>query len=411
VVDTRSEFDELVSTLPADHARGRGATRRDQPAAVGRSEGARNLLRTAAQAAAPILFASPDGAWSVRGVFLVRESGHVRKPLLAGVVAFHVCLASGCSEAQSTLAPESEASRRIATLWWIMMIGGWVLFAIVVMLLAIALLRRRRRGGRPFARGRAPSERRSERLILFGGVVAPVLVLSALFAGSVMTLAATSAPRNGTAAVTVEVVGHQWFWEIRYPGTDAVTANEVHIPAQTPVRLRVRTVDVIHSFWVPRLNRKIDLIPGQANEILLRADKPGRYRGQCAEFCGLQHANMSFYVYADPPARFRAWLANEAAPARKPAGDARAGRDVFLTEGCAACHTIRGTPADGDVGPDLTHLARRSTLAALTIPNRPGYLGGWVLDPQHVKPGNKMPALNLSGEQLQSLLDYLTSLR
>jgi len=252
-----------------------------------------------------------------------------------------------------------------------------------------------------------PGDLRAKALILFGGVVAPVLVLSTLFGFGVHVLGATNAPAAGEAARTVEVIGRQWFWEVRYPGTPAVTANEIHIPAGVPLRLEVRTRDVIHSFWAPSLNRKIDLIPGRANSILLEATKPGVYRGQCAEFCGLQHANMAFYVFADPPDKFRTWLANQAKPAR--AGSA--GAKVFTSQGCGACHTIRGTSATGKIGPDLTHLASRTTLAALTIPNRPGYLAGWILDPQHVKPGNKMPALNLNGTDLQQLLRYLTSLR
>jgi cytochrome c oxidase subunit 2 len=154
------------------------------------------------------------------------------------------------------------------------------------------------------------------------------------------------------------------------------------------------------------------MIPGKTNPILLRADKPGVYRGQCAEFCGLQHANMAFYVVAQTPSRFRAWLARQARPAAPPPSSRlRRGLRVFLGVGCSGCHTIRGTGANGKVGPDLTHFGSRLSIGAGTLPNRPGYLGGWILDPQHVKPGNKMPGLNLSGDQLQPLLAYLESLR
>jgi cytochrome c oxidase subunit 2 len=169
---------------------------------------------------------------------------------------------------------------------------------------------------------------------------------------------------------------------------------------------------VIHSFWVPELNRKIDTIPGRDNGELLRADHAGVYRGQCAEYCGLQHAHMAFLVYADPPERFRAWLANMAKPSRPPrTALAREGEHVFLSAGCGGCHTIAGTSADGTLGPDLTHLASRSTIASVTLPNTKGYLGGWVLDPQHAKPGNKMPGFDLSGPELQGLLAYLTGLK
>jgi cytochrome c oxidase subunit 2 len=223
---------------------------------------------------------------------------------------------------------------------------------------------------------------------------------------------ATSAPDPKTTVLTVEVIGHQWWWEVRYPGTDAVTANEIHVPAGKRVDLVATSADVIHSFWVPKLNRKIDAIPGRRNRIVLEASKPGRYRGECYEFCGLQHAHMGLAVVADPPARFRAWLANMAKDAREPqTADERRGRAVFLDEACSGCHQIRGTDAHARVGPDLTHLATRATIAALTLPNRPGYLGGWILDPQHSKPGARMPALPLSGRQELALLAYLGSLR
>jgi cytochrome c oxidase subunit 2 len=208
------------------------------------------------------------------------------------------------------------------------------------------------------------------------------------------------------------VIGHQWFWEVRYPGTTAVTANEIHIPVKTVVNVAVRSADVIHSFWVPELNKKVDVLPGRDNHLELYADEPGVYRGQCAEFCGAQHAHMAMAVYADPPDKFKAWLANMEKPLAQPASqDARAGQQVFLSHQCASCHTIRGTSAKGRIGPDLTHLQTRNTLAALTIPNRKGYLGGWVLDPQHIKPGNKMPGLNLSGPDFQRLLTFLEGLK
>jgi cytochrome c oxidase subunit 2 len=314
-------------------------------------------------------------------------------PAVALVVA-------GCgSNRQSTLTPHSKASGEIATLWWSMMIGAWVVFGVVVMLLAIAFLRR---PGEPKPR----NDSKAKRLILIGGGAAPIVVLSVLFAFALRTMPATSAPK-GKVALTVEVIGHQWWWEVRYPGVAAVTANELHIPARTAVRLEARTADVIHSFWVPELNRKIDMIPGRTNSILLRADRVGVYRGQCAEFCGLQHANMAFLVYADPPARFRAWLARESRPAAVRGNGAAA----FVGVGCGACHAIRGTDARSDVGPDLTHVASRTSLAALTIPNTKGDLAAWIADPQHVKPGNHMPDLDLKGPEVQAVVDYLEQLR
>src|SRR5436190_14909164 len=213
--------------------------------------------------------------------------------------------------------------------------------------------------------------------------------------------------------MTVRVVGHQWFWEVRYPGTKAVTANEIHIPARTRVNVVGKTADVIHSFWVPELNRKIDLVPGATTRVLLEADEPGVYRGECAEYCGLQHAHMAMYVIADPPDRFRAWLAGQARPARRPRpGVAGQGARLFTSaDACSGCHTIRGTNAQGDVGPDLTHVASRLTLAAATLPNRPDDLLRWISEPQHVKPGARMPDLSFSDAQFRDIAAYLRGLR
>jgi cytochrome c oxidase subunit II len=174
----------------------------------------------------------------------------------------------------------------------------------------------------------------------------------------------------------------------------------------------VSSADVIHSFWVPRLNRTIDALPGSTNAIELYAETPGRYRGQCDEFCGLQHAHMAFYVYADPPARFHAWLANAARPAQQPQGSQAArGRRLFLASSCGNCHSIRGTPASADVGPDLTHVGSRTTLAALEIPNNPTDLGEWIERSQDIKPGNQMPNFALPPAQLHALVAYLEQLR
>jgi cytochrome c oxidase subunit II len=238
------------------------------------------------------------------------------------------------------------------------------------------------------------------------GLVVPIALLSALFLfGNVFLIRKTTMPTAAAALgdrprLTVRVIGHQFWWEIRYPGSPAVTANEIHIPVRTPVRVLVSTDDVIHSFWVPQLNRKIDMIPEQTNEVLLYADKPGRYRGQCAEFCGLQHAHMGMYVFADPPAVFHAWLARESTPA--PA----AGSSLFVDK-CGSCHTIRGTEATSRVGPDLTHVGSRTSLAAVTIPNTPARLREWLRDPQRVKPGNQMPRVELTDAQIRRLVTYL----
>jgi cytochrome c oxidase subunit 2 len=250
-------------------------------------------------------------------------------------------------------------------------------------------------------------------LVVAFGIVIPVACLVTLFfISDIGVVKATSAPKPGQTKLNLTVVGHQWFWEVRYPGTKAVTANEIHIPVRTRVNVIAITGDVIHSFWVPQLNRKIDMIPGRRNRVLLYADNPGRYRGQCAEFCGIEHANMAVYVDAQPAAAFRAWLRNQASGARAPTTpQQRAGRTAFFRDQCASCHSLRGTPATGQIGPDLTHLGSRSTIAALTLPNQAQSLRLWLRDPQHAKPGNRMPQLGLSRTDIDNLTAYLESLR
>jgi cytochrome c oxidase subunit II len=310
---------------------------------------------------------------------------------------------AGCGSSQSTLAPHSGPAGDIDTLWWVMFIGSAIVFGVVTVLLLVGALRRR--GSRTPAQTDTPAARR---LVLFGGALIPLVVLIALFAFVLNTLPSTSAAQARKGRLTIRVIGHQWFWEVRYPASGVVTANEIHIPVGVPVRIEARTADVIHSFWVPALNRKIDMIPGRDNELLLRADRAGTYRGQCAEFCGLEHALMAFSVVAESRGSFDAWLANQRGT---PSGGSDNGRSVFMTAGCAGCHTIRGTAAIGRVGPDLTHVGARATLAAGTIPNTPDELRRWIRDPQHAKPGNRMPALGLSDDQLDSVVAYLEGLK
>jgi len=297
-----------------------------------------------------------------------------------------------------------------------MLVGSAVIFGVVLLLLAVALLRRR--GAEPPARRVAFF---GTPFVLVGGLAVPALILLGLFVGTLVVLPKTS-PAASTAAASgagrptdglrVVVTGRQWFWDVDYPDAHVRTANEIHLPIGETATLEAQTADVIHSLWIPELNRKIDMIPGQTNTIRIRPLRAGVYRGQCAEFCGLQHAHMSLYVVVEPAGRFRQWLKQEVQPAVRPASNAtERGEQVFLSSACVYCHTISGTNASGKVGPDLTHVASRLSLAAGTLPNSVGYLAGWILDPQHVKPGNRMPATALDGPDLQSLLAYLESLR
>jgi cytochrome c oxidase subunit 2 len=332
----------------------------------------------------------------------------VRAPSVALVLLLGAL--AGCGGDQSTLEPRSRASSEIATLWWWMLVVACVVFAGAVGLLGLAWLRRRR-PGLPVVEEERP--KLSLGLVVLFGIGIPVVVNIALFViANFVVIKQTQAPAAATTPLTIEVTGRQWFWEVRYPDGDVVTANEIHIPARTRVNVVAVTGDVIHSFWVPQLNRKIDMIPGRRNRVLLYADKPGRYRGQCAEFCGLQHAHMAMYVYAQEPADFQRWLRDQAAPARPPTTAAqRAGAQTFSRQGCGDCHTIGGTDATGRVGPDLTHVGSRATLAALTLPNDADALAEWLRNPQHVKPGNRMPDLGLQQRDVESLVAYLESLK
>lgn len=330
-----------------------------------------------------------------------------RRTLVLAMALAAVPAAEAGAHPQSTLDPASDSSREITDLWWFMLIAATVVVAVVTALALLAVLRRQGRLGDRVARRLS-----GMRTVALGGVVFPLIVLAVLFAWTLETLVET-APGSEDPELTIEVTGRQWFWDVRYPGAEeAITANEIHVPVGVPVEIEVRTEDVLHSFWVPRLNRKIDLVPGEVNRITFTASERGVYRGQCAEYCGTQHGNMAFLVIADDHERFDSWLASISQPAIEPTNpDRRRGQEVFLDQGCGDCHTIRGTPAAGEAGPDLTHLAARRMLAGATIPNTRGDLGGWILDPQGIKPGNKMPGFDIGGEDLQHLLDYLEGLR
>ena len=323
-------------------------------------------------------------------------------------------LLAGCGGEQNTLAPHSQASADIANLFWVMMAVAFGGLALVTGLLVWAWVRRRRRGFGVFdADDPHPGERAGWWMVVGMGIVFPLTVIVALFIvsdGAIINV--TQAPAASSTAMTVDAIGHQWYWEFRYPGTKAVTADEMHIPVDTRINLVATTVDVIHSFWVPQLNRKIDTIPGRQNRILLYANRTGVFRGQCAEYCGLQHAHMAMLVFVQSKPQFQAWLRRQASRARTPTSALeRRGRQVFLDGACSSCHALRGTSARGFVGPDLTHVASRTTLGGVTVPNRRGYLARWVADSQHFKPGNQMPDLHLAGSQLRALVAYLESLR
>ena len=326
-----------------------------------------------------------------------------RRALTAVAVAAPLLLA-GCGGNENVLHPATRAEHRISVLWWVMVGCAWVGFAVIGFMLLLGWWRRNR-AGLPFGRG----ETAATGLVIGLGVAVPIVVLSLLFVwADIFVIRSTDAPAASSTSLTVRVIAHQWWWEVRYPGTDAVTANEIHIPVDTRVEVVGTTADVIHSLWVPELNRKIDLIPGRTNRMLWDADRVGTYLGRCSEFCGFQHANMVVRVIAQPRAQFRMWLANMAKPA---ASSGSRGERVFLSHACSGCHQIRGTPAHGLVGPDLTHLMSRETIAAGTLANTRDNLANWIIDPQRYKPGNHMPALDLTGPDFDALLAYLEGLK
>ena len=251
------------------------------------------------------------------------------------------------------------------------------------------------------------------------GLVLPATVLLVILGYTMSTLRAVSAAGSASQAgqasqapLAIDVIGHQWWWEVRYPDEQVVTANEIHVPTGRTIALKLTSDDVIHSFWAPQLMGKADLIPGTTTSLQFQVDQAGEYRGQCAEFCGIQHAHMAFYVIAEAPATFDSWLSTQRQPSPQPTDSlVLQGQQVFLGASCVYCHTVQGTNASGTLGPDLTHLASRKTIGAGMLPNTPGALGGWIENPQAIKPGNKMPPMQLDGPDLQALLAYLGSLK
>ena len=302
-------------------------------------------------------------------------------------------------------------------------LGQWltVVACAVVGLVCVAILwgiwRHRGEHNAP-SNGDARAERRQIRSGLrwiYVGIAATLVVLLVTFAGTMVTLNAASHPPR-VPSLEIDVTGHQWWWELRYqdrahPEQGFVTANEIHLPIGVPVRVRLQSADVIHSFWLPQIAGKTDVIPGQINEMWVEAKQPGTTRGACAEYCGLQHAMMALPVVAESPERFARWTAQRRADAVAPtATEAHAGQIVF-TRTCGVCHAVEGTNALGRVGPDLTHFASRPFIGAGILPNTPANLTGWIVNAPAVKEGARMPAMPLDAADLQAVVAYLRTLR
>jgi cytochrome c oxidase subunit 2 len=287
---------------------------------------------------------------------------------------------------QSALNPQGPDAAIIAEISWVLFIGGAVILVAVMAVLAVAVSGRLRVPEKP--------------LIVAGGIVFPLVTLSALLVYSL--LRAVALHPEDASALRIEVTGVQWWWRVRYPGFE--TANEIRIPVGRPVELVLRSADVLHSFWVPVLAGKLDMVPGKENRLRVRADRPGEFRGQCAEYCGGPHAQMALYVVALPEGEFEQWAESQRKPSR--------GENPLFLAHCAACHTVRGTPAAGVLGPDLTHVGSRLSIGAGILPNNAGTIAGWIASSQQLKPGNLMPSFeHFSGEELRALARYVESLK
>jgi len=324
-----------------------------------------------------------------------------RRLLATGVLFVFAAASGGCRGAQSALNPHGPEARELAWLFWFFLaILAAVWFAVVAALL-FALIRRR-----------FPVREHSMTRIVGALVGATAIILLVLTGLSYRTQSQLYG-QEVTAPVTIHLTGHQWWWEIEYessnPSQTFTTANEIHVPLNRQIRLKLTSSDVIHSFWVPTVFGKMDLIPGVKNEIRFTVDKPGVLRGQCAEFCGFQHAHMSLLLIAEDPATFAKWRNSQLRSRLPPASSE--GEKIFLGKPCATCHTIRGTPAGGRFGPDLTHFGSRKTIAAGTLLLTRGAIAGWIVDPQSTKPGANMPAVDLTPQETLALTDYLEGLR
>ncbi|MFQ5746397.1 MAG: cytochrome c oxidase subunit II [Gemmatimonadota bacterium] len=334
------------------------------------------------------------------------HTGWVRAGLALGLLAAIAVTSCGGPFPQSALHPNSDFAWKLQDLfrgifWWAV-----VVFVLVEGALLVAIIRFRARPGDP-----RPRAVHGNTILEISWTLAPAVVLMLIAIPTIRTIWEVDRPPAGEAMV-IEVVGHQWWWEFRYPEQDVVAANELHVPLGRTVNVRLTSADVIHSFWFPRIGGKRDVIPGHETRIWFTADSAGTYLGQCAEFCGLAHALMKMRLVVEPEADFAAWVEANRAAAASPVGDlATEGGRAFLASGCMACHAVRGTAAAGTVGPDLTHVGSRGTIAAGVLENTPEAMARWLRDPQAVKPGAKMPNLGLDEARIEALVAYLGGLR
>lgn len=333
--------------------------------------------------------------------------GAIVLSVVPGAVMVGVALAGSGESSPMMFAPAAEpatAIRDYAILVVAIVVGIGV---VVASLIAYTVVRFRHRPGDD---AREPPQIYGSNQLELAWTVVPIVIVVILGLVTARNVWELQSPAHDEGALRIVVTGHQWWWELEYPSEGFVTANELHVPVGQRVLLELRSADVIHSFWVPELAGKADLVPGRNNTMWFAAERPGVFVGQCAEYCGTQHAHMLLRVVVDSPERYAAWAANE----RRDAVVASAtddGRRVFESTACVSCHTVRGTDAAGRFGPDLTHLMSRDTIASGAAPNDLTHLIDWITDPDHVKPGALMPAMDLEASQIEKLARFLHSLR
>lgn len=363
---------------------------------------------------------------------MVKKSMHSTRNL-DNIICFALLLiVFGCPSAgfadpqlQSMLNTMGSQASEVARLWWMFFWVLAVIYILVLLFLARAVIRKgadrmsvRESPSPAIPPDLHPSAKGEKRMagVVALFVAASALVLFIFLISEFITGRSLHALAAEPNPLEVKITGHMWWWEVQYEDSLSsnivVTANELHLPVGRPVHLKLESNDVIHSFWIPELDGKRDMVPGHPTSTWLKADKPGVYTGQCAEFCGYQHAHMRFTVTAEASSKFQTWLsAQRKSPSPPATPEQQKGQEVFLRSSCILCHSISGTPAHATIGPNLSHIASRPTIAAGTLPNNRGNLGGWILDAQHVKPGAKMPQNPMPSDDLESLLDYLESLR
>jgi cytochrome c oxidase subunit 2 len=322
---------------------------------------------------------------------------------------------TGCEPMQSTFASHGPAAQKIANLSWLMTI--LFLLITVIMWVLIAWAARRRRG--TLAEHAPVDMGGGQNWIAIGGLAIPLAILTIIFVLGLNLLAQfpIHGPHHHPIKPEILIIGHQWWWEVQYLSDHAdrevTTANEIHIPIDRPVNIELESSDVMHSFWIPALHGKVDLIPGHTNFVRIQASQEGNFAGECAEYCGAEHARMRLLVVAQQPDEYAAWLNQQRKPAAEPSSTAAvAGEQTFLAAACIMCHQIRGTAAGGRVAPDLTHFASRQYIAANSYPNNDAYLEAWITHAQSLKPEAEMPDLTqFNGEQLRNMVAYLRQLK